>query len=133
MYTFPLYGWTLVSRLYLPADKSYYKKKDHFGHAIPFSTSRGKLEGCEVCILSPSIDGHWSHVSIFLLTKVITKRRIILDMQFPNQPLRIKWKVVKVVHCPTLLNGHWSHFSIFLLTKVNTKRKLILDIQFLFL
>ncbi len=79
------------------------------------------------------MDGHRSHVSIFLLTKVITKRRIILDMQFSNQPLRIKWKVVKGVHCPTLLNGHWSHFSIFLLAKVNTKSKLILDIQFLFL
>ncbi len=23
-------------------------------------------------------------------------------MQFPNQPLGVKWKVVKVVHCPTL-------------------------------
>ncbi len=30
-----LYGWTLISRLYLPAEKSYYKKKDNFGHAIP--------------------------------------------------------------------------------------------------
>ncbi len=61
------------------------------------------MEGCEICTLSPSIDGHRSHVSIFLLTKVITKRRIILDMQFPNKPLGVKWKVVKVVHCPTLL------------------------------
>ncbi len=60
------------------------------------------MEGCEICTLSPSIDEHWSHVSIFLLTKVIT-RRIILDMQFPNQPLGVKWKVVKVVHCPLLL------------------------------
>ncbi len=85
------------------------------------------MEGCEICTLTPSIDGHWSHVSIFLLTKVITKR-IILDMQFPNQPLRIKWKVGKGVHCPTLLNGQWSHFSIFLLTKVITKINLILDI-----
>ncbi len=49
------------------------------------------------------MDGHRSHVSIFLLKKVITKRRIILDMQIPNQPLGVKWKVVKVVHCPTLL------------------------------
>ncbi len=53
--------------------------------------------------LSHFMDGHRSHVSIFLLTKVITKRRIILDMQFPNQPLDVKWKVVKVFHCPTLL------------------------------
>ncbi len=59
------------------------------------------MEGCEICTLSPSMDGHRSHVSIFLLTKVITKR-IILDMQFPNQPLGVKWKFVKVVHCPTL-------------------------------
>ncbi len=25
----------MISRLYLPAEKSYYKKKDNFGHAIP--------------------------------------------------------------------------------------------------
>ncbi len=60
------------------------------------------MEGCESCTLSHSMDGHWSHVSIFLLMKVITIR-LILDMQFPNQPLGVKWKVVKVVHCPTLL------------------------------
>ncbi len=60
------------SCLYLPAGKSYYKKKVNFGHAIHFSTSRGKMEGCEICSLSPSIDEHWSHISIFLLTKVIT-------------------------------------------------------------
>ncbi len=61
------------------------------------------MESFESCPLSNTIDGHRSHVSIFLLTKVITKRRIILDMQLPNQPLWVKWKVVKVVHCPTLL------------------------------
>ncbi len=68
------------------------------------------MEGCEICSLSPSIDGHRSHVSIFLLAKVITKRRIILDMQFPNQPLGVKWKVMAVVHCPTLWMdiGHTS-------------------------
>ncbi len=60
------------------------------------------MEGCESFILSLSINGHRSHVSIFLLTKVITKRRIILDMQFPNQQLGLKRKVVKVAHCPTL-------------------------------
>ncbi len=75
----------------------------NFGHAYNFSTSKGKMEGCEICTLSLSIDGHWSHVSIFLLTKVITRRMLILDKQFPNQPLRVKWKVVKVVHCPSLL------------------------------
>ncbi len=34
-------------------------------------------------------------------------------MQFPNQPLGVKWKVVKVVHCPTLLmdTGVMSLFS----------------------
>ncbi len=87
---------------YLPAGKGYYKKKDNFGHAIPLSTTRGKMEGCESCTLSHSMDGHRSHVSIFLLKKVITKRRIILDMKFTNQPLGVKWKVVKVVHCPPL-------------------------------
>ncbi len=61
------------------------------------------MEGCESCTLSHSMDGHWFHVSVFLLKKVITKRRIVLDMQFPNQPLGVKWKVVKVVLCPTLL------------------------------
>ncbi len=66
------------------------------------------MEGCESCTLSHSMDGHRSHVSIFLLKKVITKRRIILDMQFPNQPLGVKWKVVKVVHCP--LDG-WTLIS----------------------
>ncbi len=64
-----------VSCLYLPADESYYKKKVNFGRAIPVSTNRGKMKGVERCTLSPSIDGHWSHVSIFLLTKVITKRK----------------------------------------------------------
>ncbi len=61
------------------------------------------MEGCESCPLSNTIEGHRSHVSIFLLTKVITKTGIIVDMQFPNQPLGIKWKVVKVVPGPTLL------------------------------
>ncbi len=83
--------------------QSYYKKYVNFGHAIHKSATRDKMEGCERCPLSPSIDWHWSHVSIFLLTKVITKSRLILDMQFPNQPLGIKWKVVKDVHCPPLL------------------------------
>ncbi len=80
------------------------------------------MEGCESCTLSHSMDGHRSHVSIFLLKKVITKRRIILDMQFPNQPLGVKWKVVKVVHCPTLWMDTGSHVSIFLLKKVITKK-----------
>ncbi len=61
------------------------------------------MEGCERCTLSPSIDGHWSHVSIFLLTKVITKRKLMLDMQFPFLPVEVKCKVVKHVHCPLLL------------------------------
>ncbi len=61
------------------------------------------MEGCEICTLSNTIDGHRCHVSIFLLKKVITRRRLILDMQFPNQPLEVILKVVKVVHCPTLL------------------------------
>ncbi len=43
-------------------------------------------------------------MSIFLLTKVITKR-LILDMPLPFLTVGVKWKVVKGVHCPTLLNG----------------------------
>ncbi len=61
------------------------------------------MEGCERCTLSPSIDGHWCHVSIFLLTKVITKIMLILDMQFHFLPVGEKLKVVKDVHCPLLL------------------------------
>ncbi len=60
------------------------------------------MEGCESCTLSHSMDGHRSHVSIFLLKKVITKRRIILDMQLIFLQVGVKWKVVKVVDCPTL-------------------------------
>ncbi len=41
------------------------------------------MEGYEICTLSCSIDGHLSHISIFLLTKVITTRMLILDVQFP--------------------------------------------------
>ncbi len=63
------------------------------------------MECCERCTMSPSIDGHWSHVSIFLLTKVITKIMLILDMQFHFLPVGVKWKVVKGIHYPTLLNG----------------------------
>ncbi len=48
-------------------------------------------------------------------------------MQFPNQPLGIKWKVVKYVHCPPLLIDTGPRVSIFLLTKVITKSRLILD------
>ncbi len=66
------------------------------------------MEGCESCTLSHSMDGHRSHVSIFLLKKVITKRRRILDMQFQNQPLGVKWKVVKVYTVP--LYG-WTQVS----------------------
>ncbi len=61
------------------------------------------MEGCESCPLSPSIDGHRSHVSIFLLAKVITKRKLILDIQFLFLRVGVKGKVVKVVHCPLLL------------------------------
>ncbi len=61
------------------------------------------MKDCETCTLSSSIDGHWSQVSIFLLTKVITNRMLILDMQFPFLPVEVKWRVVKHVHCPLLL------------------------------
>ncbi len=55
------------------------------------------MEDCERCTLSPSIDGHRSHVSIFLLMKVITNRKLILDMHFHFLPLGVKWKVETLV------------------------------------
>ncbi len=61
------------------------------------------MEGIERCTLSPSIDGHWFHFSIILEMKVITKRKLILDMQFPFLKVGVKWNVVKDVHCPLLL------------------------------
>ncbi len=61
------------------------------------------MEGCERCTLSPSVDRHWSHVSIFLLMNVITNRMLILDVQFPFLPLGVKRKIVKHVHSPLLL------------------------------
>ncbi len=61
------------------------------------------MKGCERCALSPSIDGHRSHISNFLLTNVITKRMLILEMQFPFLPVEVKWKVVKHVQCPLIL------------------------------
>ncbi len=85
------------------------QNKFNFGHSIPFSISRGKLEGFETCTMSSSIDGHWSHGSIFLLTKVIINRMLILYVQFPFLPLGVKWKVVKDVHFPLLLMTQVSH------------------------
>ncbi len=55
------------------------------------------MEGCESCTLSHSMDGHRSHVSILLLKKVITQRRLIFDIYFPFLPVGVKWKAVKDV------------------------------------
>ncbi len=63
------------------------------------------MEGSESCTLSNTIDGHRSHVSSFLLTKVITKIKLFFDIYFPFLPVGVKWKVVKDVHCPPLLIG----------------------------
>ncbi len=79
------------------------QKYCYFGCEFRFLTTRVNMEGCERCTLSPSIDGHWSHVSICLGMKVITKRMLILDMQFPFFKVGVKWKIVKDVHCPLLL------------------------------
>ncbi len=35
--------------------------------------------------------------------KVITKRKLILDVQFLFLQIGVKWKVVKDEHCPLLL------------------------------
>ncbi len=71
------------------------------------------------------MDGHRSHVSIFLLKKVITKRRIIWHaIHFST--VGVKWKVVKYVNCPTL----WMDTDLtFYLPaeKVITKRRIILE------
>ncbi len=61
------------------------------------------MEGFERCTLSPSIERHWSPVSIFLLMNVNTNRTLIMDMQFPFLHLGVKQKIVKDVHCPLLL------------------------------
>ncbi len=37
------------------------------------------------------------------LHAVIPKRKLIFDMQFPCLPVGVKWKVVRNVHCPSLL------------------------------
>ncbi len=53
-------------------------------------------------------------------------------MQFPNQPLGLKRKVVKVVHCPNL----WTDTGLMSLSsvaKVIIKRRLILYMQTIFL
>ncbi len=87
------------------------------------------MESCERCPLSISIEWHLSHVFIFLLTKVITKRKYILDMQFPF--FNSKGKMGGCKRCPLSpsIDGHLSYISIFLLMKVITKIMLILDIK----
>ncbi len=90
------------------------------------------MESCERCPLSYSIEWHWSHVSIFLLTKVFSKRKLIVNMQFISIPVGLKLKVVKDVLCPLLLMDTCLT-SIFLLSKVITKINVILDMQFPFL
>ncbi len=47
------------------------------------------MEGCESCTLSHSMDGHKSHVSIFLLMKVIAKF-FNFGRTIPYQPLGVK-------------------------------------------
>ncbi len=57
----------------------------------------------EECSAGTHVHFDHSQVSIFLLMKVITLRKLIFDMQFPFLPVGVKWKVVKNVHCPPLL------------------------------
>ncbi len=61
------------------------------------------MEGCENCTLSPSIDGHWSQVSIFLLTIVYYKNNVNFGHAIPFFPVGLKLKVVKDVHFATLM------------------------------
>ncbi len=76
------------------------------------------MEGIERCTLSPSIDGHWFHFSIILEMKVITKRKLILDMQFPFFNSRFKMECCERCTLSPSIDGHWSHVSFFLGTKV---------------
>ncbi len=82
------------------------------------------MEGFERCTLSPSIDGHWSHGSIFLLMKLLQKK-----VNFGHAiPFSISRDTIegceRCTRSPSF-DGHWSHISILLLTKVITNRKLI--------
>ncbi len=61
------------------------------------------MEGCEICKLSPSIDGHLYYISFFLTDESYYKNKVILDVNFTFLPLGLTWKVVKDVHCPLLL------------------------------
>ncbi len=102
IYTVPFYWWTLVSRLYLPADESYYRIRlilDLQFHNQPLGV---KLKVVWNIYTVPFY--WWTLVSRLYLPadESYYKIRLILDLQFHNQPLGVKWKVVKVVHCPTL-------------------------------
>ncbi len=83
----------------------YYKKKDNFGHAIPFSTSRGKMEGCERCTLSPSIDGLWSHFSLafwlcqWVSVTTVTTVTAVISTHVPT--IIITWVLI-LRTCPLL-------------------------------
>ncbi len=90
------------------------------------------MEGCERCTLYPSFDGHWFHVCIFLLTKVITKRKLILDMRFPFLQVELKLKIVKDVYCPILFNCA-GLMSLSPADESYYKNEVILDMQFSFL
>ncbi len=91
------------------------------------------MEGCEICTLSPSIDGHWSHVSIFLLTKVFFKKKVNFENAIHLYTSRVKIEGCARCTLSPSIDGHLSHVSIILLAKVITKMILILDMQFPFL
>ncbi len=79
------------------------------------------MECCERCTLSPSIDGHWSHVSIFLLTKVFFKKKDNFEHAIHLYTSSVKIEGCERCTLSTSIDGHWSHVAIFLLTKVITK------------
>ncbi len=79
------------------------------------------MESCERYPLSYSIEWHWSHVSIFLLTKVISKKKVNFGHAIHLYTSRVQIEGCERCTLSPSIDGHLSHVSIFLLSKVITK------------
>ncbi len=79
------------------------------------------------------MDGHWSHISIFLLTKVIKKKNVNFGNAITFSTSKGKPEGCETCTMSSSIDRHRSRVSIFLLTNVITNRMLILDVQFPFL
>ncbi len=73
------------------------------------------MEGCEICTLSPSIDGHLSHISIFLLTMCIYVYYISVQSPFLVQRLYILYSVSEysIHYIPVNISPFFVHVFIF--------------------